>query len=105
MRLYVRAGDRSGALRQHERCVAALERELSVPPSSSTLALYHALCAATPPLSPQSVLDPPDPLGLPMPLATSVERLKRLSVLVTTMQQTLLTEIQAIEHILRRIPE
>ena len=40
MRLQYVAGDRAGALRQYQRCVAALDEELGVEPSEATRALY-----------------------------------------------------------------
>ena len=39
MRLHYLAGDRAGALRQFQRCEAALQKELDVPPSRRTLEL------------------------------------------------------------------
>ncbi len=45
MRLYYLLGDRAEALRQYERCAAALEEELGVKPSKSTLALYRQIQA------------------------------------------------------------
>jgi len=41
MRLYCLAGDRAAALRQFDRCVAALDSELGVPPAEGTVALYE----------------------------------------------------------------
>ena len=41
--LYGAVGDRSGALRQFERCVVALERELGVSPLPETRAAYEAV--------------------------------------------------------------
>jgi DNA-binding SARP family transcriptional activator len=41
MRLHYLAGDRTGALRQYERCVQALHQELGVEPSRQTNALYE----------------------------------------------------------------
>jgi DNA-binding SARP family transcriptional activator len=41
--LYARAGDRSAALRQYERCVVVLERELGVDPLPETQAVYQAV--------------------------------------------------------------
>lgn len=43
MRLYYLAGDRTGALRQYEHCVAALREELGVKPSRLTTALYEQM--------------------------------------------------------------
>jgi DNA-binding SARP family transcriptional activator len=45
MRMYYFIGDRAEALRQYERCAAALEEELGVSPSKSTLALYRQIQA------------------------------------------------------------
>jgi DNA-binding SARP family transcriptional activator len=43
MRLYYLAGDRTAALRQYERCVQALRRELAVCPAVRTVALYEQI--------------------------------------------------------------
>jgi DNA-binding SARP family transcriptional activator len=45
MRMYYKAGDRTAALRQFDRCVEALKRELGVSPVPSTLALREQICA------------------------------------------------------------
>jgi DNA-binding SARP family transcriptional activator len=43
MRLRYRAGDRTGALRQFDACVAALKEELDVPPAAATVALREVI--------------------------------------------------------------
>jgi DNA-binding SARP family transcriptional activator len=43
MRLYFLAGDRTGALRQYQRCAAALKEELDVEPSERTVLLYEQI--------------------------------------------------------------
>src|SRR6185436_8118355 len=43
MRLHFLAGDRTGALRQYERCVVALREELGVQPDRRTVALYEEI--------------------------------------------------------------
>ncbi len=43
MRLYYWLGDRTGALRQYEKCVAALKEELGVVPSQVTTELYEQI--------------------------------------------------------------
>ena len=48
MRLYYLAGDRTGALRQYESCLAALDEELGVAPAKSTQALYRRVCEDEP---------------------------------------------------------
>jgi DNA-binding SARP family transcriptional activator len=45
MRLYYLLGDRAEALRQYERCAAALEEELGINPSKSTTAIYRQIQA------------------------------------------------------------
>ncbi len=43
MRLYFLAGDRTGALRQYQRCAVALKEELDVEPSERTVLLYEQI--------------------------------------------------------------
>lgn len=43
MRLHALAGDRTGALRQYERCVTVLAQELDVPPAKRTVTLYEQI--------------------------------------------------------------
>ena len=45
MRLHYLAGDRTAALRQYQRCVAALEQELGVVPAKWTMSLYEQIKA------------------------------------------------------------
>lgn len=47
MRLQCLAGDRTGALRQYERCVSALREELEIAPSIETVELHRAICSGT----------------------------------------------------------
>lgn len=47
MRVLYHAGDRTGALRQFQRCTAALSRELDVAPSPKTVALMERIRADT----------------------------------------------------------
>jgi DNA-binding SARP family transcriptional activator len=46
MRLYVRSGNRTGALRQYSECVATLKDEFDVEPSERTNALYKRIRAS-----------------------------------------------------------
>jgi len=43
MRLHYLAGDRTAALRQYERCVAALDEELAVKPAKRTVEIYEKI--------------------------------------------------------------
>ena len=45
MRLYYLLGDRAEALRQYERCAAALEEELGIRPSKNTITIYKQIQA------------------------------------------------------------
>jgi len=45
MRLQYLAGDRAGAVRQFQRCVAALQEELGIRPSRRTREVYEKICA------------------------------------------------------------
>jgi DNA-binding SARP family transcriptional activator len=45
MRLHFGAGDRTAALRQFDRCVAAVAKEFDLRPSRETVSLYHQLRA------------------------------------------------------------
>ncbi len=49
MELYAATGDRHAALRQFERCIAALERELNVGPLPETREVYEAIMVGQPP--------------------------------------------------------
>ena len=44
MQLYTLSGDRTQAMRQYERCVAVLDKELGVEPAASTTELYRRIC-------------------------------------------------------------
>jgi DNA-binding SARP family transcriptional activator len=56
MRLYVQSGRRGAALRQYQRCVGLLERELGVEPELETKRLYRSI------LQRQDVTDVPLPM-------------------------------------------
>lgn len=43
MRLYYQAGDRTTALRQYDRCAAAMAKHFDLEPSRETVSLYHFL--------------------------------------------------------------
>jgi DNA-binding SARP family transcriptional activator len=45
MRLHYLAGDRAGAIRQFQRCAAALQKELGVSPACKTVELYNQVCS------------------------------------------------------------
>jgi DNA-binding SARP family transcriptional activator len=69
MRLHYLAGDRTAALRQYERCAAALQEELGVQPGRRTETLYQQIQAdrieaalVSPPADDHAVDESPPPL-------------------------------------------
>ncbi|HEX5703531.1 MAG TPA: BTAD domain-containing putative transcriptional regulator [Pyrinomonadaceae bacterium] len=97
MHLRYRSGDRTGALRQYERCVKVLDEELGVKPERSTTALYQQIRDSRLgdldlPLSPSqsalSSVSAPEVLGL----------LKQLQSVLTTAQKCIQQDIQTIEQ-------
>jgi len=103
MRLYSMAGDRTSALRQYERCAAALEKELGVGPAEQTLTLYRQIrgdrrdglqpASARPDWMPQAA----DPA-----LAGALEHLRHLQAVVENTQHQLQQTIQMVELALKQ---
>jgi DNA-binding SARP family transcriptional activator len=97
MRLYYLANDRAGALRQFQRCVAALEQELGVKPSQRTLTLYEQIRVdQVPDLfgATGAYSQPTHPTLLPQLL----ERLKSLRVTLNDLQRQVDQELRAFEE-------
>ncbi len=100
MRLHYLAGDRAGALRQYERCVAALDQELGVKPSQRTVALCEQIRA-------DIVVDlafpndnQPEGLTNSPALLSVLERLKSLHATLDSLQHQVDQELQALEEVL-----
>jgi DNA-binding SARP family transcriptional activator len=93
MRLYHLAGDRTGALRQYERCASALREELGVEPDKQTIALYEDIRGnqATNPVDDILTIDATT--SLPEVLS----RLKRLQAMLARVQQHVREDIKAVE--------
>jgi len=95
MHLKYMAGDRTGALRQYERCAAALREELSVKPERRTKALYEQIRA--------DKLNDADVAGeqLVQPPAASLPevlgRLRRLQLILAAVQKRIQRDIKAVE--------
>lgn len=96
MHLQCMAGDRTGALRQYERCVAALEEELGVKPEGRTTTLYEQIRAdrldSSVPVTPQSAS------GSTAQLPQVLSRLKRLQVILAGVQRRVQRDIKAVEQ-------
>jgi DNA-binding SARP family transcriptional activator len=91
-------GDRTGALRQYERCVAALEEELGVEPDGRTVALYEQIRAGH---LDEAAVTPPDgenlPAAGPISLPEVLGRLKRLQTILAVVQRRVQRDIKAVE--------
>lgn len=73
MRLYTLSGQRHEALRQYQTCVDSLAKELDVPPSPETAALYAQILSgklSPPPSTVQTLWTPPKPVLLEMTRST-----------------------------------
>jgi DNA-binding SARP family transcriptional activator len=98
MRLHYLAGDRTGALRQFEHCVAALKEELSVRPDEGTLALYEQI------RSNQLIDTTPGPTmsAVTTPLPEVLGHLKQLQSFLMDIQDQVQQGIQAIEQAMKK---
>lgn len=103
MRLYYLAGDRTGALRQYEHCVAALKEELDVKPSRLTVALheemrvdeFNAVVSQSVPTG-----GPPSVLPNLMNQLGVTDRLKHLRQALITIHREVQKDIKAVEEVL-----
>ena len=96
MLLQYLAGDRTGALRQYDRCVTALREELGVRPERRTTALYEQIRN-------DRVAEPQAPLNLSSaptaaPLREALGRLKRLHARLGVLQKRLREDIATVEQ-------
>jgi DNA-binding SARP family transcriptional activator len=101
MRLYYLARDRTAALRQYDRCVAALQEELGVTPAQQTVALYKQIRADQ--LESQVAALAQPKLALDMtaaPLTEVLDRLQQFHDILPGLQRQLQQGIQAIEMII-----
>ncbi len=100
MQMLFLAGDRTAALRQYERCAAALAEELGVQPSEQTSLLYEQLRGNSlePAPSPDAV---PDHLVPREPLPALVEHLHWLSRTLSEMQGQVEQHLRSVEQLLR----
>lgn len=93
MRLHYLAGDRTRALRQYERCVAALREELGVEPDRRTVALYEEIRGNQAKGTVDDILTIDATTSLPEVLC----RLKCLQTMLGRVQQHVRRDIKALE--------
>ncbi len=94
MQLYALAGNRTSALRQYERCAAALDEELGVQPAKKTRELYETIRADRF----ESLLTRPP---LPASLPDLTEQLKGLQHFLVDLQDRIQREIRTVEEALQ----
>jgi DNA-binding SARP family transcriptional activator len=98
MHLQHMAGDRTGALRQYRRCVAALDDELGVKPDRRTTALYEHI------RNDQSIedeqVDVSSGFVQPVSLSEVLGRLKRLQSVLAAVQKRIQRDVKAVEQTL-----
>lgn len=100
MHLQYLAGDRTGALRQYERCVSALNEELGVKPERRTRALYEYIRAdELDKVKPGDGSDSLPATTLPEVLG----RLKRLHLVLNAVQKRVQRDIKAVEQGLKTL--
>lgn len=108
MRLHYHAGDRTAALRQHERCRAALREELGVEPDRRTAALCEeirsdrlAAPSHAPTPGPREAAEPePEPPGESLP--DLLAHLHQLQTVLAETQRRVRRDIKAVELTLKQ---
>lgn len=98
MHLQYLAGDRTGALRQYERCVTALREELGVKPERRTRAVYEYIRADEP-----DRVRPDESVPATTSLPEVLGRLKRLHLVLTAVQKRVQRDIKAVEQGLKTL--
>lgn len=106
MSLHYMAGDRAAALRQYQRCVAALQEELDARPSQRTTALYERIQADQQEPALSAAARTP---AVPPPDASSVHtlftRLKRHWHALANLERQIREDIDSLERVLRNLNE
>ena len=102
MQLFYQSGDRTGALRQYDRCVSILEKELGVKPSKQTIALYQQVCTdILGDAVPTPVNGTASAQGTNNALNGMLGRLKVLKNVLLQLQDQVDEEIKTVEQVLR----
>lgn len=98
MKLQHLSGDRTAALRQYERCAAALDEELGVKPDKRTAALYQQIKADHFEIAPATPIESlPDAEATPVSLSELLGRLRQLQTILADVQHRVQKDIKAVE--------
>ena len=92
MRMAYLAGDRTGALRQYQRCAQALQEELGVRPSRRTEELHR--------LVQNDALDAVPGVEIENPIETVSGRIDQLRSILTQLRDRINTDLDTLEHAL-----
>ena len=103
MHLRYMTGDRTGALRQYERCVAALDEELGVKPERRTTTLYEQIRADR--LNDHELMEFQPVSRSTASLAEVLSRLKRLRLVLLSAQKSVRRDIRAVEEGLKTMKQ
>ncbi len=99
MRLLYLAGNRTGALRQYERCAVVLKEELDVEPARRTAMLYEQIRAdQMEEIAGNPVLAKPASEKTHQTLPDQLDYIINLQHMITSVQQHIQHEIEMIEH-------
>ena len=100
MRIYYLAGDRTSALRQYDRCVAALSEELGVKPARKTSQLYDQIRSDHLETSiPSATLDSQ---STPIPqIREALGRLRQVKTALVDFHRQIKHDIQALEVLVK----
>ncbi|HEY6190274.1 MAG TPA: BTAD domain-containing putative transcriptional regulator [Pyrinomonadaceae bacterium] len=96
MQFYYNAGDRTAALRQYERCAAALDEELGIKPERATTALYEQIRADGCEIDQADVRSVTEEGGA-VSLAELLNRLRHLQSNLANVQRQVQQDIKAVE--------
>ncbi|HET6980052.1 MAG TPA: bacterial transcriptional activator domain-containing protein [Pyrinomonadaceae bacterium] len=99
MKLQYQAKDRTGALRQYERCVAALDEELGVKPEKRTTELYELIRNDA--AKPVPSAGGPRESDQAVALTEVLGRLKRVQVVLAALQRRVQRDVKAVEDTMR----
>lgn len=102
MRMHYQARDRTGALRQYARCVAALRQELDIEPSHQTIALYEQIRAdqlQSPQLASVQHVSIGKPAAIQLPAL--LQQYKYLLATLTNFEQQVRHNVEILEQSLK----
>jgi DNA-binding SARP family transcriptional activator len=105
MKLYWLSGDRTGAMRQYQRCTTVLARELGVVPADATRALFEQISASDPGAAEMPAIPADATAGGTSPsliAQTTLHQLLTFRSLLTSVQSQIQADITRLEQLISR---